>query len=262
MRTLASSGVEQYAEPVTSPPGRTKQRNLHGRSLPFESTGLLAVCGDRAQATPADVATTRRLATARSVLAGVVVTNRPAPSPNSGSLPVRATGRLHGGVIIQSDRWRNIAVVMRLAVSLMVITLVRWLQRRLTKRRACAGPPIPAQAPVTVPRIPGSEEPSSPRSVMTSEEAQRCAPIRGLTWSSASTTRKPSLVRARAAELDPNAPMPHWGVAWALGPNINLDIDEARAKQARYRHREREAQGGGRDVERAYRCAGDSAIPD
>src|SRR5262245_51604218 len=23
----------------------------------------------------------------------------------------------------------------------------------------------------------------------------------------------------RAAELDPNAPMPHWGIAWALGPN-------------------------------------------
>src|SRR6478735_8773427 len=37
---------------------------------------------------------------------------------------------------------------------------------------------------------------------------------------------------SRAAELDPNAPMPHWGIAWALGPNYNLDVDDERAKQA------------------------------
>src|SRR5262245_55300188 len=36
----------------------------------------------------------------------------------------------------------------------------------------------------------------------------------------------------RAAELDPSSPMPHWGVAWALGPNYNLDIDDPRSKQA------------------------------
>jgi tetratricopeptide (TPR) repeat protein len=36
----------------------------------------------------------------------------------------------------------------------------------------------------------------------------------------------------RAAELDPTAAMPHWGIAWALGPNYNLDVDEPRAKQA------------------------------
>jgi tetratricopeptide (TPR) repeat protein len=36
----------------------------------------------------------------------------------------------------------------------------------------------------------------------------------------------------RAAELDPSAAMPHWGKAWALGPNYNLDIDEARGKAA------------------------------
>jgi hypothetical protein len=36
----------------------------------------------------------------------------------------------------------------------------------------------------------------------------------------------------RAAELDPMSPMPHWGIAWALGPNYNLDIDDPRAKQA------------------------------
>jgi tetratricopeptide (TPR) repeat protein len=36
----------------------------------------------------------------------------------------------------------------------------------------------------------------------------------------------------RAAELDPKAPMPHWDIAWALGPNYNLDVDDERAKQA------------------------------
>ena len=36
----------------------------------------------------------------------------------------------------------------------------------------------------------------------------------------------------RAAELDPSAAMPHWGKAWALGPNYNLDIDDARANAA------------------------------
>ncbi|MEP7116234.1 MAG: hypothetical protein ABI880_01540 [Acidobacteriota bacterium] len=36
----------------------------------------------------------------------------------------------------------------------------------------------------------------------------------------------------RAAELDPKAAMPHWGIAWALGPNYNLDIDDDRSKAA------------------------------
>jgi tetratricopeptide (TPR) repeat protein len=36
----------------------------------------------------------------------------------------------------------------------------------------------------------------------------------------------------RAAELDPNLAMAHWGVAMALGPNINLDIDAEREKLA------------------------------
>ncbi len=37
----------------------------------------------------------------------------------------------------------------------------------------------------------------------------------------------------RAAELDPKAAMPHWGIALALGPNINLDVDPEREKTAR-----------------------------
>src|SRR5258705_2595743 len=32
----------------------------------------------------------------------------------------------------------------------------------------------------------------------------------------------------RAAELDPNMAMAWWGVAYALGPNINLDVDPER----------------------------------
>src|SRR5262247_353363 len=36
----------------------------------------------------------------------------------------------------------------------------------------------------------------------------------------------------RAAELDPASPMPYWGIALALGPNINLDVDPEREKAA------------------------------
>ena len=36
----------------------------------------------------------------------------------------------------------------------------------------------------------------------------------------------------RAAEIDPDLAMAHWGVAYALGPNINLDVDPEREKAA------------------------------
>src|SRR5438876_12392402 len=36
----------------------------------------------------------------------------------------------------------------------------------------------------------------------------------------------------RAAELDPNLAMAHWGIALALGPNINADVDPAAEKAA------------------------------
>ena len=44
----------------------------------------------------------------------------------------------------------------------------------------------------------------------------------------------PEAVRsfARAAELDPKAAMPQWGIALALGPNINLDVDADRERAA------------------------------
>ena len=36
----------------------------------------------------------------------------------------------------------------------------------------------------------------------------------------------------RAAELDPGMAMAQWGIALALGPNINLDVDPEREKAA------------------------------
>src|SRR6266404_3978270 len=36
----------------------------------------------------------------------------------------------------------------------------------------------------------------------------------------------------RAAELDPQAAMPWWGVALAMGPNYNMDVDPEREKEA------------------------------
>lgn len=36
----------------------------------------------------------------------------------------------------------------------------------------------------------------------------------------------------KAASLDPAAAMPHWGIALALGPNINLDVDPEKEKAA------------------------------
>src|SRR5690242_15268468 len=37
---------------------------------------------------------------------------------------------------------------------------------------------------------------------------------------------------ARAAELDPKSPMPHWGIALALGPNYNMPPIPEREEQA------------------------------
>ena len=57
----------------------------------------------------------------------------------------------------------------------------------------------------------------------------------------------------RAAELDPKAAMPHWGIAWALGPNYNLDVDDDRGKQANTAMAQALALSrGGPEVERAY----------
>ncbi len=47
--------------------------------------------------------------------------------------------------------------------------------------------------------------------------------------------------------------MPHWGVAWAVGPNYNVDIDDPRAKQAwDAMEKARTLAANGDDRERAY----------
>jgi tetratricopeptide (TPR) repeat protein len=57
----------------------------------------------------------------------------------------------------------------------------------------------------------------------------------------------------RAAELDPASPMPHWGIALALGPNINLDVDPEREKAAYDEAQKAKALlGGAPAIERAY----------
>ena len=57
----------------------------------------------------------------------------------------------------------------------------------------------------------------------------------------------------KAAELDPASPMPHWGIAYALGPNINLDVDPEREKAA-YEAAQRALKlaGSAPAIERAY----------
>ena len=57
----------------------------------------------------------------------------------------------------------------------------------------------------------------------------------------------------RAAELDPGSPMPHWGIALALGPNINLDVDPEREKAAYEEAQRAQALAAGAPAnERAY----------
>jgi tetratricopeptide (TPR) repeat protein len=62
---------------------------------------------------------------------------------------------------------------------------------------------------------------------------------------------------SRAAECDPQAAMPQWGIALALGPNINLpDLDLAREKAA-YRavHKALSLASGATEKERGYIAA-------
>ena len=54
----------------------------------------------------------------------------------------------------------------------------------------------------------------------------------GLTLIFAFNHEEAILAFRKAAALDPASPMPHWGIALALGPNINLDVDPAREKAA------------------------------
>ncbi|HSE60024.1 MAG TPA: hypothetical protein VLA99_15095, partial [Nitrospiraceae bacterium] len=56
-----------------------------------------------------------------------------------------------------------------------------------------------------------------------------------------------------AAKLDPKAAMPHWGIALALGPNINMPMDREAEKRAYEAiHQARSRAGGASAKERAY----------
>ena len=102
-----------------------------------------------------------------------------------------------------------------------------------------------------MPLIPGVGNHHHPI-VTTSEEAQRYFD-QGFDFVFGFNHEEAVRSFTRAAELDPNAPMPHWGIAWALGPNYNLDVDEARASQANVAiARAIELSKGGSDAERAY----------
>ena len=142
---------------------------------------------------------------------------------------------------------------MRLTVLLMVITLL--VAGCSTQAPDKAAAPAPAastpEAPPTPALIPGMGNHRHPI-MTTSEEAQRYFD-QGFDFVFGFNHEEAVRSFTRAAELDPNAPMPHWGIAWALGPNYNLDVDEARASQANVAiGRALELSKGGSDVERAY----------
>ena len=102
---------------------------------------------------------------------------------------------------------------------------------------ACASPaPQPAPAATPAPKPAPAAEPLSfgqhHHNIRTSNaEAQKMF-NQGLAQAFGFNHEAAIRSFERAAELDPAAAMPHWGKAWALGPNYNLDIDEARAKAA------------------------------
>jgi tetratricopeptide (TPR) repeat protein len=85
-----------------------------------------------------------------------------------------------------------------------------------------------------------------------SEEAQRFFD-QGLTFVYAFNHDEAIRSFRRAAELDPASPMPHWGIAFALGPNINLPVDPERELAAHEAaQRARALAAGAPPIERAY----------
>ena len=112
----------------------------------------------------------------------------------------------------------------------------------------------PPAAPQSTPLMPGMGNHHHPI-VTTSEEAQRYVD-QGFNLVFGFNNEEAVRSFTRAAELDPKAPMPHWGIAWALGPNINSGADYEPASQANSAiGRALELSQGGSDVERAYIAA-------
>ncbi len=58
----------------------------------------------------------------------------------------------------------------------------------------------------------------------------------------------------RAADLDPHEPMPHWGIALALGPNYNADQVDAEAEKAAFDEiqKAKSLEASAPEAERAY----------
>lgn len=108
---------------------------------------------------------------------------------------------------------------------------------------ACSSPaappasPAPAAAPAT-PSAPGPVSADAPgfgqhhHAIHTANPEAQKAFDRGFDFVFGFNHEEAAKAFAKAAELDPSAAMPLWGVAWAIGPNYNLDIDDARSKQA------------------------------
>ena len=119
------------------------------------------------------------------------------------------------------------------------------------KPAAPAAATAPPQAPQVPPLIPGMGNHRHPI-VTASSEAQLYFD-QGFNFVFGFNHEEAVRSFRRAAELDPNAPMPHWGIAWALGPNYNLDVDDARADQANIAITQAlKLSVGGSDIERAY----------
>jgi hypothetical protein len=99
-------------------------------------------------------------------------------------------------------------------------------QRAATGRSHDRGVPA-AAGPVLVTGLGAHHHPIS----TSSDEAQAYFD-QGFSWVFAFNQEEAVRSFTRAAELDPEAAMPHWGIAWALGPNYNLDVDDRREKSA------------------------------
>ncbi|MEZ5292313.1 MAG: hypothetical protein R2745_14630 [Vicinamibacterales bacterium] len=122
---------------------------------------------------------------------------------------------------------------------------------------ACGGPDRPPAAAATPPAT-GVEAPAQGfgrhhHAIATSSpEAQRSFD-RGFDFVFGFNHEAAVTAFARAAELDPTAAMPQWGIAWALGPNYNLDVDDERAVRANAAMAKAlSLSAGGPPAERAY----------
>lgn len=98
---------------------------------------------------------------------------------------------------------------------------------------ASPAPAAPATSPA--PAVVSSDDPGFGRhhhAIATKNAEAQKAFDRGFDFVFGFNHEEAAKAFAKAAELDPSAAMPLWGVAWAIGPNYNLDIDDARSKQA------------------------------